>query len=98
MELDRITARFSSSLQECRQLEESLSAELQQGRNRSEELNQELGQVMEELGNAHLERHESKFQLRRKELLEKLCRVYPESVVRQDNHNEQRSNSPLKSK
>uniref|UniRef100_A0AAQ4PPT2 Structural maintenance of chromosomes protein n=1 Tax=Gasterosteus aculeatus aculeatus TaxID=481459 RepID=A0AAQ4PPT2_GASAC len=80
MELDRITARFSSSLQECRQLEESLSAELQQGRNRSEELNQELGQVMEELGNAHLERHESKFQLRRKELLEKLCRVYPESV------------------
>ncbi|XP_040019206.2 structural maintenance of chromosomes protein 1B [Gasterosteus aculeatus] len=78
--LEEYTKSCNSSLQECRQLEESLSAELQQGRNRSEELNQELGQVMEELGNAHLERHESKFQLRRKELLEKLCRVYPESV------------------
>ncbi|KAM8893216.1 structural maintenance of chromosomes protein 1B [Spinachia spinachia] len=78
--LEEYTESCNSSLEECRQLEESLSAELQQGRHRSEELNQELGQVMEELGNAHLERHESKSQQRRKDLLEKLRRLYPESV------------------
>lgn len=47
-----------------------------------EQVNQELGQVMNELRNASLDNQESKRQLQRKELLEKLCRLYPESVVR----------------
>lgn len=43
---------------------------------------QDLSQVLEELRNARLDNHESKRQLKRKELLEKLSRLYPEAVVR----------------
>uniref|UniRef100_A0AAQ5WYV6 Structural maintenance of chromosomes protein n=1 Tax=Amphiprion ocellaris TaxID=80972 RepID=A0AAQ5WYV6_AMPOC len=67
-------------LYDYRQREERLSAELQQGSQRSEEVNQELNQVMEELGNARLDRQESKRQLQRKEVLEKLRRLYPKTV------------------
>lgn len=73
---------FSSTLEEYRQQEEKLTAELQHGRQRSEEVNQELGQVLEELGNARLDSQESSWQKQRKELLEKLRRLYPETVVR----------------
>lgn len=76
------TACLRSSIEEYRQQEESLSAELEQGRQRSEEVNRELGQVLEELGNARLDSQENRRQLRRKELLERLRRLYPESVVR----------------
>lgn len=72
----------SSTLDECRHQEESLSKELEQGRQRSEEVKQDLGQVLEELRNARLDSHESKRQLQRKELLEKLVRLYPKAVVR----------------
>ncbi|XP_028286326.1 structural maintenance of chromosomes protein 1B [Parambassis ranga] len=78
--LEQYTATCMSSLEECRQREESLTAELQEGSQRMEKVNQELGQVMSELRNASLDNQESKRQLQRKELLEKLCRLYPESV------------------
>ncbi|KAM6937011.1 structural maintenance of chromosomes protein 1B [Xenentodon cancila] len=68
------------SLEDYRQREESLSAELQWVSQRSTELNQELAQVMEELRNARLDSHESKRQLQRRTLLEKLRRLYPETV------------------
>lgn len=55
--------------------------ELEQGRQRSEKVSQDLSQVLEELRNARLDNHESKRQLQRKELLEKLSRLYPEAVV-----------------
>lgn len=45
-------------------------------------MNQELGQVLEELGNARMDSHESHLQLQRKELLEKLRRLFPDRVVR----------------
>ncbi|XP_074489832.1 structural maintenance of chromosomes protein 1B [Sebastes fasciatus] len=78
--LEEYTKSCESSLEEYRQREESLSAELQRGRQRSEEVNQELGQVLEELGNAHLDSQESRSQLKRKELLDRLRRLYPEAV------------------
>ncbi|XP_029290074.1 LOW QUALITY PROTEIN: structural maintenance of chromosomes protein 1B [Cottoperca gobio] len=78
--LEEYTKSCKSSLEEYRQQEESLSAELQRGRQRSEEVNQELGQVLEELGNARLDSQESRRQLQRKELLEKLRRLHPETV------------------
>ncbi|XP_075945914.1 structural maintenance of chromosomes protein 1B [Anarhichas minor] len=78
--LEEYTKSCKSSLEKCRELEESLSAELQRGRQRSEELKQELGEVLEELGNAHLDSQESRSQQRRKELLEKLHRLFPETV------------------
>uniref|UniRef100_A0A665WM57 Structural maintenance of chromosomes protein n=1 Tax=Echeneis naucrates TaxID=173247 RepID=A0A665WM57_ECHNA len=76
---DQVRQCFSSLL-EYHQQEESLNAELQRGRQRTEEVNQELGQVLEELGNAHLYTQDSSRKLQRKELLEKLRRFYPESV------------------
>ncbi|XP_008293032.1 structural maintenance of chromosomes protein 1B [Stegastes partitus] len=78
--LEEYTKTCMSSLEDYRQREEGLSAELQQGSQRSEEVNQELNQVMEELGNARLDRQESKRQLQRKELLEKLRRLFPATV------------------
>lgn len=59
-----------------------MSAELQRGYERSVKVDLELGQVMEELGNACLHSQESRLQLQRKELLAKLRRLYPETVVR----------------
>uniref|UniRef100_A0A671TSZ4 Structural maintenance of chromosomes 1B n=1 Tax=Sparus aurata TaxID=8175 RepID=A0A671TSZ4_SPAAU len=78
--LEQYTKTCSSNLEEYRQQEESLSAELERGRQRTEEVNQELGQVLEELGNARLHSQENRCQMQRKELLEKLRRLYPESV------------------
>ncbi|CAN9498997.1 unnamed protein product [Ophioblennius macclurei] len=73
-----ITCR--SSLDEHGQQEERLSAELERGRQRCHQVNQELGQVIEELGNAGLASQESKRQLQRNELLEKLRRLFPQDV------------------
>uniref|UniRef100_A0A3Q3WRR2 Structural maintenance of chromosomes protein n=1 Tax=Mola mola TaxID=94237 RepID=A0A3Q3WRR2_MOLML len=70
----------TSTLEEYYKQEKSLSMELEAGRQRSAEVNQELGQVLEELRNARLDSQESRRQLQRKELLEKLCRLYPEAV------------------
>ncbi|XP_062276792.1 structural maintenance of chromosomes protein 1B [Scomber scombrus] len=78
--LEEYTMMCQSTLDESRQLEESLTAELQQGRQRSVLVNEELGQVLEELGSASVDSHESKRQLRRKEVLERLRRLFPESV------------------
>ncbi|XP_045892216.1 structural maintenance of chromosomes protein 1B [Micropterus dolomieu] len=78
--LEEYTKTCKSSLEEYRQQEESLSAELQRGRQRCEEVNLELGQVLEELGNARLDSQESRNQLQRKELLERLRRLYPDTV------------------
>lgn len=71
------------SIEEYGQQEKSLMAELQKGKHRSEELNEELGQVLQELRNASLDNQECKRQLQRNELLMRLQRLYPESVVRE---------------
>ncbi|XP_042352388.1 structural maintenance of chromosomes protein 1B [Plectropomus leopardus] len=78
--LEEYTSTCTTSIEEYRQREESLSAELQRGRQRTEEVTQELGQVLEELKNACMDTEESSRQLQRKALLEKLRRLYPESV------------------
>ncbi|XP_071375604.1 structural maintenance of chromosomes protein 1B [Centroberyx affinis] len=78
--LEEYTNTCKASLEEYHQREESLSGELQQGRQRSEEVNQELGQVLEELGNARLDSQESRRHQQRKEVLERLHRLYPETL------------------
>uniref|UniRef100_A0A3Q4B2Z1 SMC hinge domain-containing protein n=1 Tax=Mola mola TaxID=94237 RepID=A0A3Q4B2Z1_MOLML len=78
--LEEYTKTCGSTLEEYYKQEKSLSMELEAGRQRSAEVNQELGQVLEELRNARLDSQESRRQLQRKELLEKLCRLYPEAV------------------
>uniref|UniRef100_A0A667Y4J8 Structural maintenance of chromosomes protein 1B-like n=1 Tax=Myripristis murdjan TaxID=586833 RepID=A0A667Y4J8_9TELE len=69
-----------ASLQDYCQQEASLSEKLQWGCQRSEEVNKELGQVLEELGNAHLDTQESRRHQQRKEVMERLRRLYPETV------------------
>ncbi|TKS73919.1 Structural maintenance of chromosomes protein 1B [Collichthys lucidus] len=78
--LEEYTKNSTLTLEEYRQQEERLTAELQHGRQRIEEVNQELGQVLEELGNARLDSQENSWQKQRKEHLEKLRRLYPETV------------------
>ncbi|XP_053742034.1 structural maintenance of chromosomes protein 1B isoform X1 [Synchiropus splendidus] len=78
--LEDYTVTSQAAIEQYLEQEQMLSAELEQGRQRSIQLNQELGQVQEELGNARLEKQESKRQQRRKTLLEKLQRLYPECV------------------
>uniref|UniRef100_A0A3Q3T0Y9 Structural maintenance of chromosomes protein n=1 Tax=Mastacembelus armatus TaxID=205130 RepID=A0A3Q3T0Y9_9TELE len=78
--LEEYNKKCMLSLEEYRQQEQNLTIELQQGHQRSEEVNRELRQVLEEQGNARLYSHESRRQLQRKEMLEKLHRLYPESV------------------
>uniref|UniRef100_A0A3B3VB07 Structural maintenance of chromosomes protein n=1 Tax=Poecilia latipinna TaxID=48699 RepID=A0A3B3VB07_9TELE len=60
--------------------QQSLTAELQHVTQRGEELKQELDQVMEELRSARLDSHETRRQQQRRELLEKLRRLYPQTV------------------
>ncbi|XP_074533996.1 structural maintenance of chromosomes protein 1B [Halichoeres trimaculatus] len=78
--LEEYIETSKTSLEEYRQQEESLSVDLQRGRQRQAEVNQELGQLLEELRNARLDRQESKRELQRKEQLEKLRRLYPDTV------------------
>uniref|UniRef100_A0A673CIB4 Structural maintenance of chromosomes protein n=1 Tax=Sphaeramia orbicularis TaxID=375764 RepID=A0A673CIB4_9TELE len=74
------TNHLRSATEEYCQQEKNLSTELRQVHQRSEEVKQDLRQVVEELENASLDSHESRRQLRRKELLEKLHRLYPDTV------------------
>uniref|UniRef100_A0A8C5CB02 SMC hinge domain-containing protein n=1 Tax=Gadus morhua TaxID=8049 RepID=A0A8C5CB02_GADMO len=65
---------------EYAQLESSLSEELEHGRQRSKEVEEELGAVLEELGHARLDHHETWRQQQRKEVLGNLLRLYPDTV------------------
>ncbi|XP_013884805.1 structural maintenance of chromosomes protein 1B [Austrofundulus limnaeus] len=78
--LEEYIKTCKSSLEDYAEQEKSLTAELQHVSQRTKEVNEELGEVMEELRNARLDSHESKRQQRRRELLEKLHRLYPETV------------------
>nr|XP_057932163.1 structural maintenance of chromosomes protein 1B isoform X2 [Doryrhamphus excisus] len=78
--LEDYTKACKSSLSEFHQQEESLRADLQSGCQRTAQVNMELANVLEELRNARLDRQESKHQLQRIEMLDKLRRLFPESV------------------
>uniref|UniRef100_A0A673CCJ0 Structural maintenance of chromosomes 1B n=1 Tax=Sphaeramia orbicularis TaxID=375764 RepID=A0A673CCJ0_9TELE len=77
---EKLEEYTKTSTEEYCQQEKNLSTELRQVHQRSEEVKQDLRQVVEELENASLDSHESRRQLRRKELLEKLHRLYPDTV------------------
>ncbi|XP_077451447.1 structural maintenance of chromosomes protein 1B isoform X2 [Stigmatopora argus] len=69
-----------SSLDDFHQKEEHLQAELQSSRERANIVQEELKQVLDQVGDACLERTESKHQLRRKDMLEKMQRLFTDSV------------------
>ncbi|XP_043980946.1 structural maintenance of chromosomes protein 1B [Gambusia affinis] len=78
--LEEYTQKCKKSLEDLDERQQSLTAELQHVTQRGEEVKQELDQVMEELRSARLDSHESKRQQQRRELLEKLRRLYPQTV------------------
>ncbi|KAJ3596323.1 hypothetical protein NHX12_002732, partial [Muraenolepis orangiensis] len=78
--LEEYTNGCKATLEQYALQERSLSEELDGARQRSREVEEELGQVLEELGDARLDHQESRQQQRRKELLENLQRLYPDGV------------------
>ncbi|XP_073679016.1 structural maintenance of chromosomes 1A, like [Garra rufa] len=68
------------SLDEQKRMEEELTEEVEQAKRRIDEINTELNQVMEQLGDARIDRQENSRQQRKAEILESIKRLYPGSV------------------
>lgn len=63
-------------------MEGELTEEVEMAKRRIDEINKELNQVMEQLGDARIDRQESSRQQRKAEIMESIKRLYPGSVVR----------------
>lgn len=72
------------SLEEQKKLEGELTEEVEMAKRRIDEINKELNQVMEQLGDARIDRQESSRQQRKAEIMESIKRLYPGSVVRME--------------
>lgn len=59
-----------------------MTEEVEMAKRRIDEINKELNQVMEQLGDARIDRQESSRQQRKAEIMESIKRLYPGSVVR----------------
>ncbi|TRY66480.1 hypothetical protein DNTS_005370, partial [Danionella cerebrum] len=67
------------SLDEQRRMEEELTEEVELAKRRIDEINLELNQVMEQLGDARIDRQENSRQQRKAEIMESIKRLYPGS-------------------
>lgn len=72
---------FRQSLEEQKKLEGELTEEVEMAKRRIDEINKELNQVMEQLGDARIDRQENSRQQRKAEIMESIKRLYPGSVV-----------------
>ncbi|KAM4564107.1 structural maintenance of chromosomes protein 1A [Odontesthes bonariensis] len=68
------------SLDEQKRMEEELTDEVEMAKRRIDEINTELNQVMEQLGDARIDRQENSRQQRKAEIMESIKRLYPGSV------------------
>ncbi|XP_008316384.2 structural maintenance of chromosomes protein 1A [Cynoglossus semilaevis] len=68
------------SLDEQKRMEEELTEEVELAKRRIDEINMELNQVMEQLGDARIDRQENSRQQRKAEIMESIKRLYPGSV------------------
>ncbi|XP_039572480.1 structural maintenance of chromosomes protein 1A-like, partial [Passer montanus] len=68
------------SLEEQKRLEGELTEEVELAKRRIDEINKELNQVMEQLGDARIDRQESSRQQRKAEIMDSIKRLYPGSV------------------
>uniref|UniRef100_UPI00398F1733 structural maintenance of chromosomes protein 1A isoform X2 n=1 Tax=Pristiophorus japonicus TaxID=55135 RepID=UPI00398F1733 len=68
------------SLEEQQTQETNLTDEVEGAKRRIDEINMELNQVMEQLGDARIDRQESSRQQRKAEIMESIKRLYPGSV------------------
>uniref|UniRef100_A0A665X583 Structural maintenance of chromosomes protein n=1 Tax=Echeneis naucrates TaxID=173247 RepID=A0A665X583_ECHNA len=63
-----------------KRMEEELTEEVEMAKRRIDEINMELNQVMEQLGDARIDRQENSRQQRKAEIMESIKRLYPGSV------------------
>lgn len=77
-----VPSLYRQSLEEQKKLEGELTEEVEMAKRRIDEINKELNQVMEQLGDARIDRQESSRQQRKAEIMESIKRLYPGSVVR----------------
>uniref|UniRef100_A0A8C9T5E1 Structural maintenance of chromosomes protein n=1 Tax=Scleropages formosus TaxID=113540 RepID=A0A8C9T5E1_SCLFO len=78
--LEDYIATSRQSLDEQKRMEEELTEEVEQAKRRIDEINMELNQVMEQLGDARIDRQENSRQQRKAEIMESIKRLYPGSV------------------
>ncbi|KAL7862605.1 hypothetical protein SRHO_G00115890 [Serrasalmus rhombeus] len=78
--LEEYANTSNKALEELREQEEHLVEEMERGCVRMQELNEELVNVLGELQNARVDSQENRRQQRRDEVLESLCRLYPDVV------------------
>ncbi|NXJ58692.1 SMC1A protein, partial [Spizaetus tyrannus] len=78
--LEEYIATSKQSLEEQKRLEGELTEEVELAKRRIDEINKELNQVMEQLGDARIDRQESSRQLFLAEIMDSIKRLYPGSV------------------
>ncbi|XP_061469779.1 structural maintenance of chromosomes protein 1A-like isoform X2 [Rhineura floridana] len=78
--LEEYIATSKQSLEEQNKLEGELTEEVELAKCRIDEINKELNQVMEQLGDARIDRQENSRQQRKAEIMESIKRLYPGSV------------------
>ncbi|KAM6924634.1 structural maintenance of chromosomes protein 1A [Xenentodon cancila] len=78
--LEDYIATSRQSLDEQKRMEEELTEEVEMAKKRIDEINMELNQVMEQLGDARIDRQENSRQQRKAEIMESIKRLYPGSV------------------
>uniref|UniRef100_G3QNW3 Structural maintenance of chromosomes protein 1A n=1 Tax=Gorilla gorilla gorilla TaxID=9595 RepID=G3QNW3_GORGO len=78
--LEEYITTSKQSLEEQKKLEGELTEEVEMAKRRIDEINKELNQVMEQLGDARIDRQESSRQQRKAEIMESIKRLYPGSV------------------
>ncbi|KAM5335650.1 structural maintenance of chromosomes protein 1B isoform 1-T1 [Glossophaga mutica] len=78
--LEEYTKACMDCLKEKKQQEETLVDEIAKAKSRISEVNEEMNLVRSELQNAGIDYHEGKRQQKRAEVMERLKRLYPDSV------------------
>ncbi|XP_043916489.1 structural maintenance of chromosomes protein 1A [Protopterus annectens] len=78
--LEEYISTSKQSLEEQKKLEGELTEEVEMAKRRIDEINKELNQVMEQLGDARIDRQENSRQQRKAEIMESIKRLYPGSV------------------
>uniref|UniRef100_A0AAX7VN15 Structural maintenance of chromosomes protein n=1 Tax=Astatotilapia calliptera TaxID=8154 RepID=A0AAX7VN15_ASTCA len=78
--LEDYIATSRQSLDEQKRMEEELTEEVESAKRRIDEINMELNQVLNQLGDARIDRQENSRQQRKAEIMESIKRLYPGSV------------------
>uniref|UniRef100_A0A8C2WTY1 Structural maintenance of chromosomes protein n=1 Tax=Cyclopterus lumpus TaxID=8103 RepID=A0A8C2WTY1_CYCLU len=78
--IEKLEDYITTSRYGQKRMEEELTEEVESAKRRIDEINTELNQVMEQLGDARIDRQENSRQQRKAEIMESIKRLYPGSV------------------